>query len=111
MRLLRVPQGIYMLDAQVQFTRCNHVQHIGGALLKFIMARNVMNQCGSRDKQRPFLRKLVEVKQRYRPAGGPEKSEIAAWTENVEILIEGGLANAVVNDVNSLPIGQALGLS
>src|ERR1017187_7523651 len=74
------------------------------------MARNVMNQCGTRDEQRPFLREPAQVKQRHRPAGGAEKHEIAARTENAEILIEGSLADTVVNDVNSLSFGEALGL-
>ena len=50
MGLLRVPQSVEMLDAELQFARLDHVQHIGGAVLKLLMARNVMNQRRTRDK-------------------------------------------------------------
>ncbi len=61
MGLLRVPQRIEMLDAQLQFPRRDHIQHIAGALLKLLMARNVMNQRGTRNKQGSFLRELAQV--------------------------------------------------
>ena len=50
MRLLRLCQGIKMLDAQLEFARPDHVQNVGRTLLKLFVAGNVMHQGGTGDK-------------------------------------------------------------
>ena len=55
-----------------------------------------------------LLREFGKIERRHGPARGAEENQVPARTKDVEVLIERGFANAVVNNVNPFPVGEAL---
>src|SRR5215471_20959391 len=82
-RLLRVLQLVYMLDAQFKLALDDHFEHLSRAPLQFLARRSVMKQGGTRQKKRPFLGKFDRIKWRNGAAGAAEEHHISARAHDV----------------------------
>src|SRR4051794_17825044 len=58
MRLLCLFQFVDPADAQLEFSRADHVEHVAGTLFQLGARGDVMEQAWPRQEQRSFLRQL-----------------------------------------------------
>jgi hypothetical protein len=105
-----IGERISMLDAKFKFAGGDPAQNIVGAMLEFLTSSDVVNESWAGEEQRAFLRKLDQIEGRHCSARSAEEDKVAAGTEYIEVLVEGVLADSVVNNVNALAFGKAFGL-
>src|SRR5277367_204563 len=70
---------------------------------------DVMLQRGTRDEERALGGQLDEIEGWDCSAGTSEENHRAAQTEDVQRLLEGGLADGIIDDVDAAAICEALG--
>src|SRR5579871_3833562 len=109
MRLLRLAERIYMFDAQLEPAARNHVHYVGSPLLQFGARGNVVKKGGTGKKQRAFLREQDRIEGRHGTASSSKQDQVSTRAQQVEILSECALAYAIINNMNTLTVGKALG--
>src|SRR5574337_1807792 len=85
------------------------VEQIRCPLQQFRSIECIVHQVGTGQIQGPFGAEHLGVQRRHRPTGLAVEHEVAARLEAVQALVEGGLPDRVVDYVDALAIGQALG--
>src|SRR5581483_2937567 len=110
MRLLRIRQRVLVANAQLQLSRHDVAEDAGSAMLELGARRDVVRQRRPREKQRAFAREQNRIEGRHRAARSAEEHEIAARTKNLQILVEGRPADAVIDNVHAFAAGQTLRL-
>ena len=55
------------------------------------------------------MRELNGIEGRHRAACASKEHQVSAWAKDVQVLLKSALANAVIDHVDSLAIGQMFG--
>src|SRR5258707_6505597 len=111
MSLLRIRERIAVLAAEQQLPGGDHSQHITGSFFELLTGGHVIHERRTSEKEGALPRKHDRIERRHGAAGTSEQNEIAPRAEDLEILVERRLPDAVVDDVDSKAAGQPLGLS
>src|SRR5260370_18020917 len=109
MRLPCVFELIGVADANLDFAGCDPAQDGAGASLKLFARGNMMCQARPRQDQRSLLRQLDRINRRFVSAGATKQHQVSSRTQNLEILVEGAFAYAVIHDMYTLPVAPPFG--
>src|SRR4051794_32343957 len=101
-------QRVRPVDAELQLTGGDPVEHVAGAPEELLTGGDVVAEARASAVERALAVEDVEINGGHGAARLSEEGERTAGTERVEALLEGGPGYGVVDDVDAASAGEAL---
>src|SRR5213592_4540973 len=107
-RLRRLREWELAVDAQLQLAALDPAEHFSRPRDELGPGEDVVRQRGAREEERPFLAQHLRVERPHRSARLTEQHHHPAWREAAQALLEGRLADGVVDHPQAGAVGESL---